>query len=81
MMRILQHPPAPSGLVKGEHQPNPEFPVNGTARMPRTLPLQEISKQANMQQIMAMHGMVNKRRREGEEVADGNESQPHGASR
>lgn len=80
MMRLLQHPSAPPGIGKGEQNYYPEVPMNGTSRMPRTLPLQEISKQANLQQ-MAMHGMVNKRRREGEESTDGNDSQPQGVRR
>ena len=80
MTRTLQHPSAAFGVVKGEHHPYPEAAINGTARMARTLPLQEISKQANMQQ-MVMHSMLNKRRREGGETVDGDESQPQGASR
>lgn len=78
MMRMLQHPSGASGMGKGEHQQYPEVPLNGT-RMPRTLPLQEISKQANLQQLV-MNGMVNKRRREGGESEDVTAQQSQGVS-
>lgn len=70
MLRSLPYAALPGCITKTEPGDGSEAPMNGPTKAPRAMPLQEISRQANLQATPGLNHVA-KRKREGEETSSG----------